>query len=104
MIPGDERRVRPGDGVILLPSLPAGKSADDLDGRRSIYPPSVALRVIAHGRASPEAVLATDMSRPSRRWASIRDVLQAHGQRIDKWIKVDPGDLHRDLLALWRES
>lgn len=98
---GDAQKVRVGDGVALI-KVPAGTlTSSRPDGRWTVHAPGVVLRVIEHRRALPEAIIAIDTRRPTKRFSTLRAAYQAHNAIVDFDNPVLPGPLRDDVLAIW---
>ena len=103
MMRGDEARVQPGDGVVLL-QVPASVADDRLDGRWTVSPPGVVLRVIDHPRRPPEAIIASDPALRRVRWTQIQRLYAAQHTRVDLDNPLQAGRLREAILDLWKPS
>jgi hypothetical protein len=101
LVAGDENKVRVGDGVALV-QIPRGRTISRPDGRWTVWPPGVVLRVIDNTPGPPEAIIATDRRYPTFKFAAIRSIYRAHATAVNFDEPVLPGPLHDALLALWK--
>ena len=98
---GDEKQVKPGDGLVLVTIPDSGAAKERWDGRWSTSIGRV-VRVLAPKGSSPDAIVAFDGDLPNKRVGQISALYEAHDGDREFETPVPAGSvLHAAILALW---
>lgn len=101
LLKGDERRMKPGDGLVIVHMPAASGDRDAWDGRWSASIGRV-LRVLTSKGEAPEAIVALDRDLPRKRFGKVRALIYLDDSNRGSDQPVPPGTaLHAAILRLW---